>query len=183
MGRGGASHRRPDRSLVGGGGAVLPRQPPRCRLHAVQLLHEVDGLRLRPLRRVAHARRRLLRGVARRHEQAALAPHRKLGAARRQPLQGDVEIQHPRLQVLLVQPRAHGQPHLPGAGAIRRLPRRPRPSVLRPRIRMSRARNAHLPPHRRRQNRLHHPRIHPRGFGLARSQKLLRRRREGAAQD
>ena len=162
---------------------VFPRQPQSRRIHAVQLLLEVDGLRLRPVQRVAHAGGILLRGVPGRHEQAALAPHRELGRARRQPVQRHVEIQHPRLQVLRVQPRADGQPHLPRAGALRRLPGRPRPQVLRPRRRVPVARRADIPPHRRRQDSLHHTGDRPGRFRLARGQELLRRRREGAAQD
>ena len=183
MGDGRVEDRRTDRTILGGGSPVLPRQPSGDDVHAVQLLHAMDGLRDRTLRRVPYPCHRVLRGQPGGDEPAPVEAHRKLGEVGEQPIQRDVEIQHVGLQVLRVQPRADGEPLFPGVGAIRGLPRRAVASVIRSRGGVPGARSADIPAHRRGQDCLHRPCLRLGGLRLARGQELLRVRRKGAAED
>ena len=80
----------------------------------------------------SHPCRGLLRGQPRHRQQAQVPAHRELGQSGAQPLQGHLEVQHPVLQVLRLQPSPSLHSELPGTGAVRRLLRRPVPSFLRP---------------------------------------------------
>ena len=92
-GQAGLKHRRSDGAVLGGHVAVLQGQPQSGRVHAIQLLHELDRLWGEALQGVSHAGgSAYFEASPCGDEQAALPSYRELGVARRQSVQGNLEV-------------------------------------------------------------------------------------------
>ena len=120
MGPGRDQHRQPDRTVLGGGGGVLPGGLGGSQVRSLRRLHAVGPMRHVSVPGLADVGCGLLQVQPRGGGQPQGAVHTPLGRPGPKPLQGHLEIQHPGGQVLRGQPQACPHPAILGRGGVNR---------------------------------------------------------------